>query len=100
MNSVMYWLVNETCPVIYDDWSDDYTWSCMMRVDGRYSSQKIPDEVGNAINWHHNFHHDTHPSQAQDWCIGVRTLSEIDIETVCSHDVEDDDDMINDWTVL
>ena len=76
----------------------------MMRVDGRYSAQKVPDEVGSAINWRHNFHHDVHTAQIQDWCIGVRTLIDIDlvsfIETVCSHEVEEDDSLINDWTAI
>ena len=72
-----------------------------MRMDGRYSSQKVPDEVGFAINWHHNFHHDTHPAQAQDWCIGVRTHdSGIGLETICSHEVEDDDNITNEWGVI
>ena len=104
MNSVLHWLATETCPVVYDDWSDDYTWSCMMRVDGRYSAQKVPDEVGNAIHWRHNFHHDVHTAQIQDWCIGVRELIDIDlikfVETVCSHEVEEDDSLLNDWIII
>jgi hypothetical protein len=107
MKLIMSWLLSDDCPVVYDDWSDEYVWSCMMRIDGRYSAQKVPDEVGNAITRHHNFHHNNHPAQTQDWCIGVRTLSDvdvlihgIDVETVCSHEVEDDDNLSNDWTAI
>ena len=83
-----------------------------MRVDGRFSSQKIPDEVGHAISSRHNYHHDYHPTQAQDWCIGVKTdnaifesgmlgrIRTLVTDTICSHEVEDDDDESNDWRVF
>jgi hypothetical protein len=94
------WLLG-SCPVTYDDWSDEYIWDCMMRMDGRYGGQKVPDEVGEAISWHHQLHHDSHPAQTQDWCIGVRKDDYgIGMETICSHEVEDDDDMPNDWRIL
>ena len=93
------WLLG-SCPVTYDDWSDEYVCDCMMRMDGRYSGQKVPDAVGEAIAWHHRFHHDSHPAQTQDWCIGVREHSESGLETVCSHTVEEDNDQVNDWRVI
>jgi hypothetical protein len=100
MKSVMTWLISDDCPVVYDDWSDEFIWSCTMRVDGRYSNQKIPDEVGHAISRHHIVHHDSHPGQVQDWCIGVRKNDWGTIETACSHDIEDNPDLTNDWTVI
>jgi len=115
MKSIMMWLLSDDCPVTYDDWADEFIWSCMMRVDGRYSSQKVPDEVGHAISRHHSVHHDSHIHQVQDWCIGVRTMDDMDapfqpnnmhhfrslnLETVCSHEVEEDDDLPNDWRVI
>jgi len=100
MKSVMRWLVGDDCPITYDDWSDEYVWSCAMRLDGRYSSQKVPDEVGHAISHHHIVHHDSHPSQVQDWCIGVRKNNRGVLETICSHELEDGPELENDWTVI
>jgi hypothetical protein len=100
MNSIMNWLVADTCPVVYDDWSDEFIWSCMMRVDGRYANQKLPDEVGYAISNHHSIHHDSHLHQVQDWCIGVRKNDWGTVETACSHDIEDDLDLSDDWMVI
>ena len=71
-----------------------------MRMDGRDSGQKISDEVGEAIALHHSFHHDSHPVQLHDWCIGVREHGGGRIETVCSHEVEDDEDRENDWRIF
>ena len=114
MKSVLSWLTgsSSTCQVTYDDWSDEYTWDCMMRVDGRFSSQKVPDEVGHAISSRHNYHHDYHPTQTQDWCIGVKTdnadfesemlgrIRTLVTDTICSHEVENEDDESNDWRVF
>ena len=114
MKSVMGWLIGSclTCKVTYDDWSDEYTWDCMMRVDGRFSSQKIPDEVGHALSSRHNYHHDYHTTQTQDWCIGVKSdnadfeselLGQVRtqiVNTICSHEVEETDDEPNDWRVF
>ena len=72
----------------------------MMRMDGRYSGQKISDEVGEAIAWHHHYHHDAHQTQMFDWCIGVREHSSGHVETVCSHEVEDDETEVNDWRIF
>lgn len=94
------WLVSDWCTVTYDDWSDEYIWSCMMRMDGRYSGQKISDEVGEAIAWHHHYHHDAHQTQMFDWCIGVREHNSGHVETVCSHEVEDDETEVNDWRIF
>ena len=100
MKSVMTWLISDDCSVVYDDWADEFIWSCTMRVDGRYSNQKIPDEVGHAIRSHHSVHHDSHIHQVQDWCIGVRKNDWGTIETACSHDIEDDPNLLNDWRVI
>ena len=100
MKLIMSWLLSDDCSVVYDDWSDEYVWSCMMRIDGRYSAQKVPDEVGNAIHWRHNFHHDSHLHQVQDWCIGVRKNDWGTVETMCSHDIEDDLDLSDDWMAI
>ena len=94
------WLVSDWCTVTYDDWSDEYIWSCMMRMDGRYSGQKISDEVGEAIAWPHHYHHDAHQTQMFDWCIGVREHNSGHVETVCSHEVEDDETEVNDWRIF
>ena len=102
MRSIMSWLLTDDCPVTYDDWSDEYMWSCAMRVDGRYSTTKVTDEVGHAVNRHHSNHHDTHLVQTQDWCVGVRKNDRGIIETICSHEVEEDPErfMPNDWQVI
>ena len=115
MKSVLGWLAGSclTCQFTYDDWSDEYIWDCMMRVDGRFSSQKISDEVGHAVSSHHNYHHDYHPIQTQDWCIGVKTANDdftdsenmghirsLVTDTICSHEVEDDENESNDWRVF
>ena len=94
------WLLSDSCPVTYDDWSDEYIWACMMRMDGRYCSQLIPDEVGEAVIQQHVLHHDAHVHQLTDWCIGVREHDDGLIETICSHEVEDDETQANDWRVF
>ena len=100
LSSVLVWLTDEVnCPITYDDWSDNYTWSCNMIIDGRYSGQKVEAHIGEALIRQHVAHHDYHCRQVQDWCIGVRDYH-TSVETICSHEVESSEDEANDWMVF